>query len=283
MRILVVEDDAPLASILMRTLREESYAVDHAADGQEAEWLAFENPYDLIILDLMLPRKNGMEVLKTLRDGGVSTPVLILTARDTKEDVVKGLDRGADDYLTKPFNLEELLARVRALLRRQSGEAPTVIEAGPIKIDPSRKEVTRDGQSIHLTAKEYALLEYMARHAGTVLSRTQLSEHVWDMNFEPTSNVVDVYIGYLRNKIDKPFDFPLIKTVRGHGYMLDIPQARAAAGQAGEQRPVGTSPIQPKAQQPGQTAPGAAKPAQAAGGQGQQKPAAGTEHANHVS
>jgi DNA-binding response OmpR family regulator len=236
MRILVVEDDAPLASILIRTLREESYAVDHAADGQEAEWLAFENPYDLILLDLMLPRKNGMEVLKTLRDGGVTAPVLILTARDTKEDVVKGLDKGADDYMTKPFNLEELLARVRVLLRRQTGEPITIIEAGPIKIDPSRKEVTRDGTPIHLTAKEYALLEYMARHAGTVLSRTQLSEHVWDMNFEPTSNVVDVYIGYLRNKVDKPFDTPLIKTVRGHGYMLDLPagaaKPAAAAGQA---------------------------------------------------
>ena len=229
MRILVVEDDAPLASILLRTLREESYAVDHAPDGQEAEWLAFENPYDLIILDLMLPRKNGMEVLKTLRDGGLATPVLILTARDAKEDVVKGLDRGADDYLTKPFNLDELLARVRALLRRQTGELATVIEAGELRIDPSRKEVTREGQIIHLTAKEYALLEYMARHAGTVLSRTQLSEHVWDMNFEPTSNVVDVYIGYLRNKVDRPFDLPLIKTVRGHGYMLDLPHVQAGA------------------------------------------------------
>lgn len=236
MRILVVEDDAPLASILIRTLREESYAVDHAADGQEAEWLAFENPYDLIILDLMLPRKNGMEVLKTLRDGGVQAPVLILTARDTKEDVVKGLDKGADDYMTKPFNLEELLARVRVLLRRQTGEPITVIEAGPIKIDPSRKEVTRDGTPIHLTAKEYALLEYMARHAGTVLSRTQLSEHVWDMNFEPTSNVVDVYIGYLRNKVDKPFDTPLIKTVRGHGYMLESPQGAAKAAPAAAQQ-----------------------------------------------
>lgn len=223
MRILVVEDDAPLASVLTRTLREESYAVDQAHDGQEAEWLAFENPYDLIILDLMLPRKNGLDVLKTLREGNVHTPVLILTARDTKEDVVKGLDRGADDYLTKPFNLEELLARVRALLRRHPAEAAAVIEAGPIKIDPSRREVTRDGTPIHLTAKEYALLEYMARHAGTVLSRTQLSEHVWDMNFEPTSNVVDVYVGYLRNKVDKPFGIPLIKTVRGHGYMLDVP------------------------------------------------------------
>jgi DNA-binding response OmpR family regulator len=246
MRILVVEDDAPLASILVRTLREESYAVDHAADGQEAEWLAFENPYDLILLDLMLPRKNGMDVLKTLRDGGISAPVLILTAKDTKEDVVKGLDRGADDYLTKPFNLEELLARVRALLRRQTGEPATVIEAGPIKIDTTRKEVVREGSTIQLTAKEYALLEYMARHAGTVLSRTQLSEHVWDMNFEPTSNVVDVYIGYLRNKVDKPFESPLIKTVRGHGYMLDVPiEGRTVSG-VGQGMPRPTSPIQPR-------------------------------------
>lgn len=244
MRILVVEDDAPLASVLVRTLREESYAVDQAHDGQEAEWLAFENPYDLIILDLMLPRKNGLEVLRTLRDGGVHTPVLILTARDTKEDVVKGLDKGADDYLTKPFNLEELLARVRALLRRQPGDAATTIEAGPIKIDPSRKEVTRDGTPIHLTAKEYALLEYMARHAGTVLSRTQLSEHVWDMNFEPTSNVVDVYVGYLRNKIDKPFGVPLIKTVRGHGYMLDIPGKAQAATPGAASMPRATSPLE---------------------------------------
>lgn len=246
MRILVVEDDAPLASILVRTLREESYAVDHAADGQEAEWLAFENPYDLILLDLMLPRKSGMDVLKTLRDGGITAPVLILTAKDTKEDVVKGLDRGADDYLTKPFNLEELLARARALLRRQTGEPATVIEAGPIKIDTTRKEVTREGAMIQLTAKEYALLEYMARHAGTVLSRTQLSEHVWDMNFEPTSNVVDVYIGYLRNKVDKPFEVPIIKTVRGHGYMLDVPiEGRTVSG-VGQGMPRPTSPIQPR-------------------------------------
>jgi DNA-binding response OmpR family regulator len=244
MRILVVEDDAPLASILVRTLREESYAVDHAADGQEAEWLAFENPYDLILLDLMLPRKNGMDVLKTLRDGGITAPVLILTAKDTKEDVVKGLDRGADDYLTKPFNLEELLARVRALLRRQTGEPTTVIEAGPLKIDTTRKEVTREETTIHLTAKEYALLEYMARHAGKVLSRTQLSEHVWDMNFEPSSNVVDVYIGYLRSKVDKPFEVPLIKTVRGHGYMLDVPvEGRTVTG-VGPGMPRPTTPIQ---------------------------------------
>lgn len=222
MRILVVEDDAPLASILARTLREESYAVDLAGDGQEAEWLAFENPYDLIILDLMLPRKSGLEVLASLRAGGLHTPVLILTARDTKEDVVKGLDNGADDYLTKPFNLDELLARVRALLRRTPQEAPTIIEVGPLRIDPSRREVSREGLTITLTAKEYALLEYLARHAGSVLSRIQLSEHVWDMNFEPNSNVVDVYIGYLRAKVDKPFATHMLKTVRGHGYMLDV-------------------------------------------------------------
>jgi len=223
MRILVVEDDAPLASILVRTLREESYAVDQAYDGQEAEWLAFENPYDLILLDLMLPRKNGLDVLKSLREGGIKTPVLILTARDTKEDVVTGLDRGADDYLTKPFDLDVLLARVRALFRRPEPIVATgeLIKAGPLEIDPSRKEVRRDGQNIGLTAKEYALIEYLARHQGSVLSRTQLSEHVWDMNFEPSSNVVDVYVGYLRNKIDKSFAYPIIKTVRGHGYMLD--------------------------------------------------------------
>jgi DNA-binding response OmpR family regulator len=223
MRILVVEDDAPLASILVRTLREESYAVDQAFDGQEGEWLAFENPYDLIVLDLMLPRKNGLDVLKSLREGGVNTPVLILTARDTKEDVVAGLDRGADDYLTKPFDLDVLLARVRALFRRPEANETvgSVITAGPLEIDPSRKEVFREGKLIPLTAKEYALTEYLARHAGNVLSRTQLSEHVWDMNFEPTSNVVDVYVGYLRAKIDKNFSYPIIKTIRGHGYMLD--------------------------------------------------------------
>ncbi len=221
MRILVVEDDAPLASVVVRALREESYAVDLAQDGQEAEWCAFENPYDLIVLDLMLPRKDGLSVLKTLRQAGIHTPVLILTAKDTPTDVVAGLDTGADDYLKKPFSLDELMARVRALLRRLPHETGAVLEVGPLKIDPARKEVTRAGAKIDLTAKEFALLEYMARHAGTVLTRTQLSEHVWDMNFEPTSNVVDVYVGYLRNKIDKAFDFPMIKTMRGHGYMLD--------------------------------------------------------------
>lgn len=222
MRILVVEDDAPLANILIRCLREESYAVDHAPDGQEAEWMAFENPYDLIVLDLMLPRKDGNEVLKAIREGGIKTPVLILTARDTTDDVVRGLDQGADDYLTKPFSLDELLARVRALLRRKETGASPIINAGPLRIDPSRKEITLDGIKIELTAKEYALLEYFARNANNVLSRTELSEHVWDISFEPSSNVVDVYVGYLRNKLDKAYGSSLLKTVRGHGYMLEV-------------------------------------------------------------
>ncbi len=231
MRILVVEDDKALSSLLVRALREESYAVDLAQDGQEAEWLAYENPYDAIVLDLMLPIKDGLTVLRNLRAGGISTPVLILTAKDTTQDVVKGLDEGGDDYLKKPFSLDELLARVRALLRRKDTEVATVIEVGPIKIDPSKKMVTRDGKPIELTAKEYALMEYFGRNAGVVLSRTQLSEHVWDMNFEPTSNVVDVYVGYLRNKIDKPWETNYIKTMRGHGYMLDV-EGRSATADA---------------------------------------------------
>lgn len=221
MRVLLVEDDAPLANILQRVLREESYAVDLAEDGQEGEFLAFENPYDLIILDLMLPVKDGLSVLKSIREGGITVPTMILTARDAKEDIVKGLDLGADDYLTKPFSIDELLARVRVLFRRRDTIMQTHICVGDLDIDPARKEVRIGGQIVELTTKEYGLLEYFARNAGTVLSRTQLSEHVWDQHFEPASNVVDVYVGYLRNKIDKRFGRTFIKTVRGHGYMLD--------------------------------------------------------------
>lgn len=222
MRILVVEDDQALSNLLVRALREEAYAVDLAQDGQEAEWLAFENPYDIILLDVMLPIKDGVTVLKNMREGGIVTPVLFLTARDSKEDVIKGLDQGGDDYITKPFSLDELLARIRALLRRNSGVSSSILEVGPIKIDPAKKLVTRGEVPIDLTAKEYALMEYFGRNAGVVLSRTQLSEHVWDMNFEPTSNVVDVYVGYLRNKVDKAWGSNFIRTMRGHGYMFDV-------------------------------------------------------------
>lgn len=224
MRLLVVEDDNALANLLVRALREESYAVDLASDGQEAEWIAFENPYDVIILDLMLPIKDGITVLQNIRSGGISTPVLILTAKDSKEDIVKGLDSGADDYITKPFSLDELLARVRTLLRRRGTESKTLLEVGPFTIDPARKEVKRGDELIELTAKEYGLMEYFCRNPGVVLTRTQLSEHVWDMNFEPTSNVVDVYVGYLRNKVDKAWGSRYIRTMRGHGYMLDVEQ-----------------------------------------------------------
>lgn len=225
MRILVVEDDSALADLLARCLREEAYAVDIASDGHEAEWAAFETPYDLIILDLMLPRKNGMDVLRELRSTGRTMPVLILTAKDAKNDLVAGLDEGADDYLTKPFSLDEISARVRALLRRRSNITLPQIEAGPISINPARKEIHIAGELVEFTAKEYGLLEYFARNFGTVLTRMQLSEHVWDINFEPTSNVVDVYVGYLRTKIAKVVSHPMIKTVRGHGYMLDYADA----------------------------------------------------------
>jgi len=230
MRILVVEDDRAIASVLERSLKEESYAVDVAGDGIEGEWLAMENVYDCIILDVMLPRKDGFAVLSTIRSSGVTAPVLMLTAKDQTHNKVHGLDIGADDYLTKPFSLDELFARVRALLRRKTNEyIGTILEIGHLRIDPSRREVTRAGQRIDLTTKEYSLLEYLARNVGTVVTRNQLSEHVWDMNFEPNSNVVDVYIGYLRSKIDKGFDDAMIKTVRGHGYMLDVPHSNPAA------------------------------------------------------
>jgi DNA-binding response OmpR family regulator len=224
MRVLVVEDDMVIANLLQRALREESYAVDVAHDGMEGEWLAIENPYDLVILDVMLPRKDGVAVLNAIRAAKVKAPVLMLTARDEVKDKVSGLDNGADDYMTKPFSLDELLARVRSLLRRRSADySGAVIEVGHLRIDPARKEVSRAGQKIELTSKEYALVEYMARNAGKVVSRSEMSEHVWDLDFEPNSNVVDVYVGYLRAKIDKGFETQMLKTVRGHGYMLEHP------------------------------------------------------------
>ena len=221
MRVLVVEDEVKMAGLLRRALEEEGYSVDVAARGEDALWLGTENTYDAIVLDLMLPDLDGFEVSRKLREAGRWSPVLMLTARDAVADRVAGLDAGADDYLTKPFSFAELLARLRALMRRGAGERPSVLRVGDLELDPARRTVSRDGTRIDLTAKEFALLEYLMRHPGEVLTRTQLIEHVWDFAYEGDSNVVDVYIRYLRNKVDRPFGNDSIRTVRRAGYRLE--------------------------------------------------------------
>ncbi len=220
MKILVVEDEERVSLFIQKGLREEGHAVDTAADGEDGGFLAEVNDYDLIVLDIMLPKKNGITVCRELRDRGVNTPVLMLTARDSVEDRVRGLDAGADDYLVKPFAFEELLARVRALLRRQSDSKTPILVIGDLELNPISRSVTRNGKGIRLTTKEYALLEYMLRNPNKVLSRTLIGEHVWDMNFDPESNVIDVYVSHLRAKVDKGHDTSLIHTMRGQGYMI---------------------------------------------------------------
>lgn len=222
MRILVVEDEYDLAEAIQKGLTEDGYAVDVANNGQKAIDFAQTVNYDLIILDLMLPVKDGMQVLKELRQQGNKVPVLILTARDSVEDKIKGLDTGADDYLTKPFAFGELSARVRALLRREVEESNNVLQAGDLVIDTISHKVTRAGKSISLTVKEYSILKYLVRNREHVLTRTQIEEHVWDYRFGNSSNIVDVYIRYLRQKIDKDFSPKLIETVRGRGYRLKV-------------------------------------------------------------
>ena len=221
MRVLVVEDEVKMAGLLKRALEEEGYAVDVAGRGEDALWFGTENPYDAIVLDVMLPDLDGFEVSRRLREAGRWSPVLMLTARDAVADRVAGLDAGADDYLIKPFSFAELLARLRALVRRGASERPPVLRVGDLSLDPARRTVTRDGTSIDLTAREFALLEYLMRHAGEVLTRTRLIEHVWDFAYDGDSNVVDVYIRYLRNKVDRPFGRGSIETVRGAGYRLE--------------------------------------------------------------
>jgi two-component system OmpR family response regulator len=220
MRVLVVEDEVKMAGLLKRGLEEEGYAVDTAGDGEQALWLATENPYDALVLDVMLPDLDGFEVCRKLREAGRWSPVLMLTARDGVADRVAGLDAGADDYLTKPFSFAELLARLRALVRRGAPERPPVLHVGDLTVDPSTRRVVRGDVPIELTAKEFALLEYLVRHPGEVLSRTRLIEHVWDFAYDGDSNVVDVYVRYLREKIDRPFGKDSIETVRGAGYRL---------------------------------------------------------------
>jgi two-component system OmpR family response regulator len=220
MRILVVEDEIKMASLLRRGLAEEGLAVDVAGSGEDALIRASATEYDAIVLDVMLPGISGFETCRQMREKGTWAPVLMLTARDSVEDRIAGLDGGADDYLTKPFSLGELSARLRALFRRQPSERPAVLEVGDIRLDPARRHVTRNGTEIDLSAKEFALLETFMRSPGRVLSRFQLIEHAWDYSYEQRSNVVDVYVRYLREKLDRPFGVESIETVRGSGYRL---------------------------------------------------------------
>jgi len=220
MRVLVVEDEKKLGELLGRGLREEGYAADVADRGEEALWMARAVPYDAIVLDVMLPGADGFEICRRLRRDEVWTPVLMLTARDAVDDRVVGLDAGADDYLTKPFAFEELLARIRALTRRGQVERPTVLEVGDLRLDPGAHRAWRGEQELDLSAKEFAMLELFMRRPGLTLSRTQLLDGAWDIAFESRSNVVDVYVRYLREKIDRPFGLDSIETVRGVGYRL---------------------------------------------------------------
>jgi heavy metal response regulator len=220
MRLLVVEDEPALLKSIARRLNEEGYSIDTAEDGEEAQDFIETAEYDCIILDIMLPAIDGLTILKRLRNNRVNTPVLILTAMDAIDDRVKGLDLGADDYLAKPFSFDELLARIRALLRRQVETRETVVTIADLALDTISHTVIRDGKNIELTAKEYSILEYMLKNKGRLLTRSQIADHVWNYDFDGNSNIVDVYIRYLRKKIDDNFDNKLIHTVRGSGYIL---------------------------------------------------------------
>ncbi len=223
MRILVVDDEKKIANFIERGLKENHYVVDVARDSENALMTAEINPYDLIILDIMLPGKDGVTVCKELRKNKVSTPVLMLTARDSTRDKVRGLDAGADDYLTKPFAFDELLARVRALLRRETKEKNTILKVGDLELNQLTREVKRQGRPIILTSKEYALLEYFMLNPNQIITRTMISEHVWEESFDSFTNVIDVYVKHLRDKVDKGFTVQLIQTVRGAGYILKEP------------------------------------------------------------
>jgi two-component system OmpR family response regulator len=222
MRVLVVEDELKMAGLLVRGLSEEGHAADVARTGDDAVWMADAVDYDAILLDVMLPGQDGFEVCRRLRERGVWSPVLMLTARGAVEDRVAGLDAGADDYLPKPFSFSELLARLRALARRGLGERPTVLEVGDLKLDPATRRVWRGKAEIALSAKEFSLLEAFMRRPGEVLSRLHLLEHAWDYGYEHRSNVIDVYVRYLREKIDRPFGHSSLETVRGAGYRLQV-------------------------------------------------------------
>lgn len=220
MRILVVEDEKKVASFIQRGLEGEGFSVDVAYDGEEGVELGTKNNYDLILMDIMLPKMDGLAAIKALRSKDVTSPVLCLTAKDTVEDIVSGLDSGSDDYLTKPFAFAELLARVRALVRRGTQERGAEITYADLRLDPVAHKVWRGNGEIDLTAKEYALLEFFMRNPETTLTRTMIAEHVWDYTFDSFTNIIDVYVNYLRKKVDRDFSKKLIHTVRGIGYVL---------------------------------------------------------------
>ncbi len=223
MRVLLVEDDPTIAAFVAKGLREAGFAVDEAADGETGLTLAREQKFDAAIVDVMLPRLDGLSLIDALRGRGIQTPVLILSAKRSVDDRVRGLQAGGDDYLTKPFAFAELIARVQALIRRSTGAAePTTLGAGDLTLDLLTREVRRDGQPIELRPREYALLEYLLRHTGKVLTKTMILSHVWGYNFDPNTNVVDVLVSRLREKIDRSFDQKLIHTVRGVGYVLKV-------------------------------------------------------------
>ncbi len=219
---------------MARALREQAYAVDVVANGEEALYQIAINAYDAVILDVMIPGRNGFEVCREMRAGGTRIPVLMLTARDAVEDRITGLDTGADDYLTKPFEVGELLARLRALLRRGEDLRPATFKVADLELDTRGQQARRAGRSISLTTKEYALLEYLARNVGRVIGREEISEHVWDETFDPFSNLIEVYINRLRRKVDEPFAVPLIHTRRGAGYMLQAPSHEADTADASQ-------------------------------------------------
>ena len=230
MRILLVEDEPKMARGIRRGLEQEGHTVDVAADGEDGLSRALASEYDAVVLDVMLPGRDGFSVCREMRAAGRWAPVVMLTARDAVDDRIRGLDAGADDYLVKPFAFGELLARLRALLRRGPLERPAVVIAGDVELDPAAHTVVRSGARVDLSAREFALLEFLMRRPGEVLSRDRILEHVWDYTFGGSSNVVDVYVGYLRRKLEEPFGRPLIRTVRGVGYSLEPTDSPSSAG-----------------------------------------------------
>jgi two-component system OmpR family response regulator len=225
LRLLLIEDDIQIASFLQKGLKESGFAVDYVNNGEDGLHLALSEPYDAAVIDVMLPKLDGMSVIKQMRQNNIKTPVIILSARGTVDDRVKGLQIGSDDYLAKPFAFSELVARLQALIRRKHDNSnPTSLSVGELSIDLLRHEVSRAGKLIDLQPREYALLEYMMRNANIVISKTMIMQHIWNYNFDPQTNVVDVLVCRVRNKIDKDFDTKMIRTVRGAGYILDNPQ-----------------------------------------------------------